>query len=115
QADVIAQRREDTIRNHSATHLLHKALRSIVGQQVEQRGSLVEPERLRLDFTCSRPLTSSELIEVDEQINRWIRADFPVHTHIMALQEALTTGAMALFGEKYEDIVRVVSMGSSTE
>ncbi len=115
QADVIAQRREDTIRNHSATHLLHKALRSIVGQQVEQRGSLVEPERLRFDFTCSRPLTSSELVQVDEQINRWIRADFPVHTHIMPLQEALITGAMALFGEKYEDVVRVVSMGSSTE
>ena len=115
QADVIAQRREDTIRNHSATHLLHKALRNIVGPQVEQRGSLVEPERLRFDFTCSRPLTSSELVQVDEQINRWIRADFPVHTHIMPLQEALITGAMALFGEKYEDVVRVVSMGSSTE
>src|SRR2546428_2434453 len=103
------------MRNHSATHLLHKALRTIIGPQVEQRGSLVEPERLRFDFTCSRPLTSSELVQVDEQINRWIRADFPVHTHIMPLQEALTTGAMALFGEKYEDMVRVVSMGSSTE
>ena len=115
QADVDAQRREDTIRNHSATHLLHKALRTIIGPQVEQRGSLVEPERLRFDFTCSRPLTSSELVQVDEQINRWIRANFSVHTHIMPLQEALTTGAMALFGEKYEDMVRVVSMGSSTE
>ena len=103
------------MRNHSATHLLHKALRDLIGPQVEQRGSLVEPERLRFDFTCPRPLTRSELAQIDEQINRWIRADFPVHTTIMPLQQALTTGAMALFGEKYESIVRVVSMGSSTE
>ncbi len=115
QASVIELRREDTIRNHSATHLLHKALRDIIGPQVEQRGSLVEPERLRFDFTCPRPLTSSELAQVDAQVNRWIRANEPVHTTIMPLQEALTTGAMALFGEKYEDMVRVVSMGSSTE
>ena len=115
QANVIEQRREDTMRNHSATHLLHKALRDIIGPQVEQRGSLVEPERLRFDFTCPRPLTPSELAQVDEQVNRWIRANEPVHTSIMTLQEALTTGAMALFGEKYEDVVRVVSMGKSTE
>jgi alanyl-tRNA synthetase len=115
QAEVISQRREDTMRNHSATHLLHKALRDLLGPQTEQRGSLVEPERLRFDFTCPRALTPSELAQIDEQINRWIRADLPVHTNIMPLQEALTTGAMALFGEKYEDLVRVVSMGSSTE
>ncbi|HLZ61969.1 MAG TPA: alanine--tRNA ligase [Ktedonosporobacter sp.] len=115
QADVIEQRREDTIRNHSATHLLHKALRDLLGPQVEQRGSLVEPERLRFDFTSPRPLTASDLAQIDEQINRWIRADFPVQTNIMSLQDALSTGAMALFGEKYEDLVRVVSMGSSTE
>ena len=115
QASVIEQRREDTIRNHSATHLLHKALRDIIGPQVEQRGSLVEPERLRFDFTSSRPLTRSELEQVDAQVNRWIRANEPVHTNIMLLQEALATGAMALFGEKYDDVVRVVSMGRSTE
>jgi alanyl-tRNA synthetase len=115
QADVIAQRREATIRNHSATHLLHKALRTIIGPEVEQRGSLVEPERLRFDFTCPRPLTPSELAQVDEQINRWIRADLPVHTRIMPLKDALQTGAMALFGEKYDEEVRVVSMGSSIE
>ena len=115
QANVIAQRREDTIRNHSATHLLHKALRDLIGPQVEQRGSLVEPERLRFDFTCPHPLSRSDLAQIDEQINRWIRADFPVHTTIMPLEQALTTGAMALFGEKYESNVRVVSMGSSTE
>ena len=115
QADVIAQRREDTIRNHSATHLLHKALRDIVGTQVEQRGSLVEPERLRFDFASPRPLTPAEIAQVDEQINRWIRADLPVHTNIMPLQQAMQTGAMALFGEKYDEEVRVVSMGSSIE
>jgi len=115
QCDVVAQRREDTMRNHSATHLLHKALRDMLGTQVEQRGSLVEPERLRFDFTCPRPLTHEELVQLDAQINRWIRADFPVQTRIMPLKDALATGAMALFGEKYDDLVRVVSMGSSTE
>lgn len=115
QADVIEQRREDTMRNHSATHLLHKALRNLIGSQVEQRGSLVEPERLRFDFTCPRALTDAELAQIDEQINRWIRADFAVQTTIMPLQEAMTTGAMALFGEKYDNFVRVVSMGSSVE
>ena len=115
QANVVGQRREDTMRNHSATHLLHKALRDLLGPSVEQRGSLVEPERLRFDFTCPRPLTLAELAQIDEQINRWIRADLSVHTTIMPLQEALTTGAMALFGEKYDEFVRVVSMGDSTE
>lgn len=115
QSEVIAQRREDTIRNHSATHLLHKALRDLLGTQVQQRGSLVEPERLRFDFTSPRPLTSSDVAQIDAQINRWVRADFPVRTKILPLQDALSTGAMALFGEKYEDLVRVVSMGSSTE
>ncbi len=115
QANVIEWRREDTIRNHSATHLLHKALRDLLGPQAEQRGSLVEPERLRFDFSHPRALTSSELAQIDTQINRWIRADLPVRTNIMPLEEAMDTGAMALFGEKYDDIVRVVSMGSSTE
>jgi alanyl-tRNA synthetase len=115
QCNILNQRREDTMRNHSATHLLHKALRDMIGTQVEQRGSLVEPERLRFDFTCPRPLTPDELMQIDHQINRWIRQDYPVKTRIMPLKEALTTGAMALFGEKYDDNVRVVSMGSSTE
>lgn len=115
QTNVISQRREDTMRNHSATHLLHKALRDRLGSQVEQRGSLVEPERLRFDFTSPRALTAQDILQIDEQINRWIRADFAVQTRILPLQEALQTGAMALFGEKYDDLVRVVSMGSSTE
>lgn len=115
QCDVISQRREDTMRNHSATHLLHKALRDMIGTSVEQRGSLVEPERLRFDFTCPRPLTSEELTRLDDQINRWIRHNYMVTTRIMPLKEAMSTGAMALFGEKYEDNVRVVSMGESIE
>ncbi|HLG74766.1 MAG TPA: alanine--tRNA ligase [Ktedonobacteraceae bacterium] len=115
QADVLEQRREDTMRNHSATHLLHKALRDLLGPQVEQRGSLVEPERLRFDFTSPHALSKNEIEQIDTQINRWIRADLPVHTTIMPLQDAIATGAMALFGEKYEDLVRVVTMGSSTE
>lgn len=115
QCDVISQRREDTMRNHSATHLLHKALRQMIGTSVEQRGSLVEPERLRFDFTCPRPLTAEELRQLDDQINRWIRHNYPVHTRIMPLKEAMATGAMALFGEKYDENVRVVSMGESIE
>ena len=115
QCEVISQQREDTMRNHSATHLLHKALRDLIGTSVEQRGSLVEPERLRFDFTCPRPLTAEELMRLDDQINRWIRRDYPVHTRIMPLKEALATGAMALFGEKYDQNVRVVSMGESIE
>lgn len=115
QANVNAQRREDTMRNHSATHLLHKALRDIIGPQVEQRGSLVEPERLRFDFASPRALTAAEVAKVDDQVNRWIRQDFPVITKIMPLKDALETGAMALFGEKYEGEVRVVTMGKSVE
>lgn len=115
QADVIGQRREDTIRNHSATHLLHKALRDLIGTQVEQRGSLVEPERLRFDFSSPRALSAADVAHIDHQVNEWIRADYPVNTTLMPLEEALTTGAMALFGEKYDQLVRVVSMGSSKE
>ncbi len=115
QMDVVEQRRADTMRNHSATHLLHKALRDMLGTQVEQRGSLVEPERLRFDFTSPRALGKEDIAQLDAQINRWIRANFPVHTNIMPIKDALSTGAMALFGEKYDDLVRVVSMGSSTE
>ncbi len=115
QANVNAQRREDTMRNHSATHLLHKALRDIIGPQVEQRGSLVEPERLRFDFASPRALTAAEVAKVDDQVNRWIRQDLPVITKIMPLKDALETGAMALFGEKYEGEVRVVTMGKSVE
>jgi alanyl-tRNA synthetase len=94
---------------------LHKALRDYLGTQVEQRGSLVEPERLRFDFASPRGLTTADIAHIDEQINRWIRADYPVQTKILPLQDAIASGAMALFGEKYDDMVRAVSMGSSIE
>jgi alanyl-tRNA synthetase len=115
ETHVDSERRADTMRNHSATHLLQKALRDLLGPQVEQRGSLVEPERLRFDFTSPCPITALQLAQVDEQINRWIRDDLPVVTEIMPQKQALQLGAMALFGEKYEDKVRVVTMGSSKE
>ncbi|HEY0757011.1 MAG TPA: alanine--tRNA ligase [Ktedonobacteraceae bacterium] len=115
QSSVLSQRREDTMCNHSATHLLHKALRDLLGTSVEQRGSLVEPERLRFDFTSPRPLSQEELARLDDQINRWIRHDYAITTRIMPLKEAQATGAMALFGEKYDEHVRVVSMGESIE
>jgi alanyl-tRNA synthetase len=115
QADVDELRRENTMRNHSATHLLHKALRNRLGTQVQQRGSLVEPERLRFDFSSPRALNGEDLQHIDAEINRWIRANYSVTTNIMPIQDAMETGAMALFGEKYDDLVRVVSMGSSIE
>jgi alanine--tRNA ligase len=115
QATVNEQRRTATIRNHSATHLLHKALRNLLGTQVQQRGSLVEPERLRFDFSSPRSLNSADLDQIDATINQWIRDDAPVQTKIMPIKDAMETGAMALFGEKYDDLVRVVSMGSSIE
>jgi alanyl-tRNA synthetase len=115
RAEVRATRREDTIRNHSATHLLHRALKEVLGEQVQQKGSLVEPERLRFDFNHQRALTSEEVRQIDRLVNEWIRSDHRVQTEILPLQEALTTGAMHLFGEKYGEQVRVVTMGRSKE
>ncbi len=115
QAEVNVSRREDTMRNHSATHLLHRALKEILGEQVQQKGSLVEPERLRFDFNHPRALTDEEVQHINRLVNEWIRNDFHVETAIMPLQEALTTGAMHLFGEKYGEQVRVVTMGRSKE
>jgi alanyl-tRNA synthetase len=115
RAEVNGSRREDTMRNHSATHLLHRALKEVLGEQVQQKGSLVEPERLRFDFNHPRALTAEEVRRIDRLVNEWIRNDYHVETVILPLQEALTTGAMHLFGEKYGDKVRVVTMGRSKE
>jgi alanyl-tRNA synthetase len=115
QAEVNSSRREDTMRNHSATHLLHRALKEILGEQVQQKGSLVEPERLRFDFNHPRALTAEQVRQIDRLVNDWIRSDYHVETTIMPLQDALTTGAMHLFGEKYGERVRVVTMGRSKE
>ncbi len=115
RTEVDAERRRAIMRNHSATHLLHRALKDILGEQVHQQGSLVAPDRLRFDFNMTRPMTTEELREIDRHVNTAVLANQAVHTEIMPYREALATGAMALFSEKYGDTVRVVTMGTSKE
>ena len=115
RAEVDLERRRAIMRNHSATHLLHRALKDILGEQAHQQGSLVAPDRLRFDFNMTRPLTPEELREIDQRVNTAVLANYPVQTEIMPYREALATGAMALFSEKYGDLVRVVTMGASKE
>ena len=103
--------RADTCKNHSATHLLQKALKTVLGSHVEQKGSLVTPERLRFDFAHFSPMTAEELEKVEQIVNEQIQAAIPVVTDVMGIEDAKKTGAMALFGEKYGESVRVVSMG----
>ena len=113
---VDPENRALTARNHSATHLLHKALRTVLGEHVEQAGSLVTKDRLRFDFTHFSAMTPEELKKVEDLVNQEIRASLPVKTDVMSLEDARKTGAMALFGEKYGETVRVVRMGDfSTE
>jgi alanyl-tRNA synthetase len=111
EAHVDASTREATARNHSATHLLHAALRQILGEHVTQKGSLVDSERLRFDFSHSEGLTAEQLTEIEILVNEQIRANLPVETRVMDFDAARKAGAMALFGEKYGDEVRVLSMG----
>ena len=105
------EKRLATCKNHSATHLLQKALRTVLGSHIEQAGSYVTSERLRFDFTHFSALTSDEIVQVETIVNAEIVAALTVHTDVMTIDEAKKTGAMALFGEKYGDKVRVVSMG----
>jgi len=109
-ARVPADARRDTERNHTATHLLHAALRKILGEHVHQAGSLVAPDRLRFDFTHHGPVTKEQLSELETWVNRAIWADTDVGTEEKAYKDAVGSGAMALFGEKYGDVVRVVSV-----
>jgi alanyl-tRNA synthetase len=115
-ARVPSDRRKDTERNHTATHLLHAALRDIVGDHVHQAGSVVEPDRLRFDFTHHGPLKPEQLADIEQRVNRGVWASVPVVLEQKAYKEAVAGGAMALFGEKYGDVVRVVTVpGISVE
>jgi len=115
-AEVDAARRHATVLNHSATHLLHAALREVLGSHVTQKGSLVAPDRLRFDFSHYEALTPDELRRVEDRVNAEIRANAPADVRVMSYDEAMNAGAMALFDEKYGDRVRVLSLGEfSTE
>jgi alanyl-tRNA synthetase len=115
-AEVSDSARRSTMRNHSATHLLHAALRQILGDHVKQKGSLVEPDRLRFDFAHFEPIRGEQLQHIERLVNQQILLNTQVQTRVMALDDAMQSGAMALFGEKYGDAVRVLSIGDfSTE
>src|SRR6185437_11957805 len=112
---VDGERRRATRANHSATHLLHAALKRVLGNHVQQKGSLVAPERLRFDFSHPKPVTPGELERVEQMVNDVIRQNSDVTTRLMATEAAIEAGAEALFGEKYGDEVRVLSMGFDSD
>ncbi|HKJ07490.1 MAG TPA: alanine--tRNA ligase [Gammaproteobacteria bacterium] len=111
EAHVDAARRRAIMLNHSATHLLHAALRKVLGEHVQQKGSLVEPDRLRFDFSHFEPVTAGQLETIERLVNEQIRLNADVETEVMPIDQAMEAGAMALFGEKYGEQVRVLTMG----
>jgi alanyl-tRNA synthetase len=115
QLEVDPDRRAEICRNHSATHLLHEALRQVLGDHVAQKGSLVAPDRLRFDFSHPKPMTAEEIERVEDIANDIVLQNSPVTTRVMGLDDARASGARALFGEKYGDEVRVVAMGQNPE
>jgi len=114
-AKVNAEKRARTIRHHSATHLMHKALREVLGTHVQQKGSLVDADKTRFDFTHTSPMTADEIRRVEEIVNAEIFANAQASAKVMSLDDAQKTGAMMLFGEKYGETVRVLEIGSSKE
>ncbi|MFD2273421.1 alanine--tRNA ligase-related protein [Undibacterium arcticum] len=114
-AQVDLALRARTVRNHSATHLMHKALREVLGSHVSQKGSLVDSDKTRFDFSHNAPMTTEQIREVEAIVNREILANLPTRAQVMSFDDAVKHGAMALFGEKYGDEVRVLDIGSSRE
>ena len=108
-------RRQRTMRHHSATHLLHKALREVLGPHVQQKGSLVDPDKTRFDFSHNSALTAEEIARIEALVNAEVLANQPTQSRVLPLEEARQTGAVMLFGEKYADTVRVLDIGSSRE
>jgi alanyl-tRNA synthetase len=114
-AQVDAAKRAATVRNHSATHLMHKALREVLGEHVQQKGSLVNAERTRFDFAHNAPVTDAQIREIENRVNAEILANVATSAKVMDIESAQKTGAMMLFGEKYGETVRVLDIGSSKE
>jgi alanyl-tRNA synthetase len=112
---VDAERRQATRANHSATHLLHAALRSVLGPHVTQKGQMVDGERIRFDFSHGQPLTPDEIDRIEAEVNAVVRQNLPAETQLMAPSQAIEAGAMALFGEKYGDSVRVLTLGRALD
>jgi alanyl-tRNA synthetase len=115
KAQVDTERRTATMRNHSVTHIMHKALREVLGDHVQQKGSLVDAEKTRFDFSHNRPMTDDEIREVEARVNAEILQNLPTRARVLPIEEAKKTGAMMLFGEKYGDEVRVLDIGTSRE